>query len=56
MDTGGGLSTSGGYALSGTIGQHDAGAMSGGSYTLAGGFWGGGQTSIYLPLIMRLSS
>lgn len=28
------------YSVSGTIGQHDAGgAMSGGSYSLTGGFW-----------------
>ena len=31
------------YSLSGIIGQPDAGAMSGGQYTLEGGFWGGGQ-------------
>ena len=29
------------YTLSGTIGQPDAGNLAGGSYTLAGGFWGG---------------
>jgi hypothetical protein len=27
------------YSLSGTIGQPDAGQMSGGNYTLTGGFW-----------------
>ncbi|HWF18128.1 MAG TPA: hypothetical protein VG754_02630 [Verrucomicrobiae bacterium] len=37
---GGGTSTTGSYALSGTIGQPDAGTMSGGAYTLTGGFWG----------------
>jgi len=37
---GGGTSTGGVYSVSGTIGQHDAGnAMSGGNYTLTGGFW-----------------
>ena len=37
---GGGTSTGGVYALSGTIGQHDAGGpMSGGNYSLTGGFW-----------------
>jgi hypothetical protein len=36
---GGGTSTGGAYALAGTIGQHDAGAVSGGPYTLVGGFW-----------------
>jgi hypothetical protein len=39
---GGGTSTNGQYAISGTIGQHDAGTtMSGGNYTLTGGFWTG---------------
>ena len=37
---GGGSSTNGQFALSGTIGQHDAsGALSGGNYSLTGGFW-----------------
>ena len=37
---GGGTSTGGVYAISGTIGQPDAsGAMVGGNYSLAGGFW-----------------
>jgi hypothetical protein len=37
---GGGASTGGVYAVSGTIGQHDAGGpMTGGSYSLTGGFW-----------------
>jgi hypothetical protein len=40
MDGGGGTSTGGVYSVSGTIGQPDAGtAMSGGSYSLTGGFW-----------------
>lgn len=38
--SGGGASTNGQYSVSGTIGQPDAGAMSGGNYTLQGGFWG----------------
>jgi hypothetical protein len=37
---GGGTSTGGVYAVSGTIGQPDAGAMSGGNYSVAGGYWG----------------
>ena len=55
VDSGGGTSTGTGYSLSGTIGQADAGAMSGGNYSLAGGFWGGGIANpfIYLPLIQR---
>jgi hypothetical protein len=37
---GGGVSSNGQYSVSGTIGQHDAsGAMTGGSYSLTGGFW-----------------
>ena len=37
---GGGSSTGGVYALSGTIGQPDAGGpMTGGNYSLTGGFW-----------------
>ncbi len=39
IDGGGGTSTGGVYSVSGTIGQSDAGHMSGGSYTLDGGFW-----------------
>jgi hypothetical protein len=40
IDGGGGHSTGGVYAVSGTIGQPDAGMMSGGNYALVGGFWG----------------
>jgi hypothetical protein len=37
---GGGTSTNGQYSVSGTIGQPDAsGAMSGGNYSVTGGFW-----------------
>jgi hypothetical protein len=40
IDGGGGTSTGGVYSISGTIGQHDAGGpMSGGNYSLTGGFW-----------------
>ena len=56
VDGGGGASAGGGYALSGTVGQPDAGTMSGGQYTLAGGFWGTGRMAeypLYLPLLMR---
>jgi hypothetical protein len=42
VDGGGGTSTGGVYALSGTIGQPDTGEMSGGTFTLVGGFLGGG--------------
>lgn len=40
IDGGGGTSTGGIYSLSGAIGQPDAGSMSGGNFTLQGGFWG----------------
>jgi hypothetical protein len=40
IDGGGGTSTNGQYAVSGTIGQHDAGpTMTNGQYSLVGGFW-----------------
>ena len=39
-DGGGGTSTGGVYAVTGTIGQPDAGrAMTGGNFSLTGGFW-----------------
>jgi hypothetical protein len=58
---GGGVmgSKGGDYTLSGTVGQADAGALTGDGYALAGGFWGGGSASspagyaIYLPLVLR---
>src|SRR5436189_1539989 len=39
IDGGGGTSTGGVYSVSGTIGQPDAGQMSGGNFSLTGGFW-----------------
>jgi len=59
VDGGGWTFSSGGaYSVGGTAGQPDAGLLSGGSYTLGGGFWGGGALSnpkyvIYLPLVLR---
>ena len=49
------FSTGGNYSLGGTIGQPDAGALGGGSYTLAGGFWSGmiAQYHIYLPVTLK---
>jgi hypothetical protein len=52
------FSTGGGYALGGSIGQTDAGTLSGGNYTLGGGFWAGGEVTahesrICLPLVLR---
>jgi hypothetical protein len=62
VDGGGGTvaEEGGGYSLSGTAGQPDAGpALSGGGYTLVGGFWSGaqggsgGRYRVYLPSVMR---
>ncbi len=40
VDGGGAMNSTGGsFAVSGTIGQPDAGTMSGGGYVLSGGFW-----------------
>jgi len=41
IDGGGGRSTGGDYALTGTIGQPDAGWSEGGPYEMLGGFWPG---------------
>jgi hypothetical protein len=40
VDGGGGTSTGGGFAVSGTVGQPDAGRASGGDFSIQGGFWG----------------
>jgi len=40
IDGGGGTRTGGVYSVTGTIGQPDAGHMSGGDYSLDAGFWG----------------
>ena len=58
IDGGGHIFSAGnGYELSGTIGQPDAGVLSGGGYTLSGGFWNDavsfGVNRIYLPIVLR---
>jgi hypothetical protein len=59
VDSGGGTSQGGDYAVSGTIGQPDSSPlMSGGEFTIVGGFWSGAMTPpspnlVYLPLVMR---
>ena len=58
IDGGGAMpggSIGGSYSLGGTIGQPDAGALSGGGYTLNGGFWGGAvpNYNVYLPLVLK---
>ena len=51
------FSTGGSYTLGGTIGQPDAGIMSGGGYAIEGGFWGAAapveEHHLYLPVVMR---
>ena len=59
VDDGGQMySIGGGYELGGTIGQPDAGVLTGGGYTLGGGFGRGGAVilppfRVYLPLVRR---
>jgi hypothetical protein len=56
IDGGGGGSAGGGYQLTGTLGQPDAGAtLSGGGYSLSGGFWSSAPagSKVYLPLLRR---
>ena len=56
VDGGGAMfSTGGSYSLGGAIGQPDAGTLSGGGYTLVGGFWGGAavQYKVFLPLVLK---
>jgi hypothetical protein len=56
VDGGGSTNSQGeGYTLGGTVGQPDAGVLTGEGYTLAGGFWGGASVEyrIYLPLVLR---
>ena len=59
IDGGGGTVSGGIYSLSGTVGQADAAAvMTGGAYTLSGGFWAGASPGgpVYLPMVRRNSS
>ena len=60
IDGGGTAASSrGGFALSGTLGQADAGMSSGGMYAVRGGFWGVAPvpdtevSTVYLPLIQK---
>ena len=57
---GGGVTTpnsAGGYALVGTIGQPDAGALEGTGYSVDGGFWQAWSLAadyrLYLPVVLR---
>ena len=55
IDGGGNFSAGGDFSLSSTSGQLDAGSMSGGDYSLSGGFWAetGLISNLYLPLIQH---
>jgi hypothetical protein len=59
VDSGGGLSEGGDFALQSTIGQPDTGTSAGGAYTVNGGFWNAPgpvntpQDSLYLPAAIR---
>ena len=53
-DGGGGQSSGGRYSLQATIGQPEAGVMSGGGYTLLSGYWDvPGDHQIFLPAVWR---
>jgi hypothetical protein len=57
VDSGGGLSQGGTYTVQGTVGQPDTSILSGGAYTLSGGFWGElvlRPYDVYLPIVIRL--
>ena len=55
VDGGGGSSSGSGYTIAGTAGQPDAGVLTGSSYTLTGGFWGGmpERSPIFVPVVRR---
>lgn len=58
VDGGGGTSSSAHYSLSGSIGQPDAGVMTGSGYIQEGGFWPvrvreSEWNNIYLPLLSK---
>ena len=55
---GGGASSGGDFQIDGTAGQAAAGLMSGGTYELGSGFWGGGALTravyaVHLPIVLR---
>lgn len=53
---GGGASSGGNYAVLSTLSQPDASTLSGGAYTLSGGFLAGSVTAsfkVYLPAILK---
>jgi len=58
---GGGVSSGGGFRLTGTIGQHAVSVLQGGGFVVRGGFWlGAGAPPVplywlYLPVIVKSS-
>jgi hypothetical protein len=50
IDGGGGASVGGAFSVSGTIGQPDAGVMTGGDFTVVGGFWAWASEALYLSI------
>jgi len=55
IDAGGGESSGGEYMVRATIGQPDAGPMSGSGFFLAGGFWHTLETTIVSPPVLRIA-
>jgi hypothetical protein len=54
VDGGGGTSAGEPFTLLGTAGQPDAGTLTGGDYTLTGGFWyARPAAAIWLPLVFK---
>ena len=51
----GGYSAGAGFSLSAAVGQPDGGRLSGGGYSLAGGFLSGAVNLrlVYLPVVLR---
>ncbi len=54
VDSGGGSSVGSGYRLNGTIGQPDAGLLSGGNYRLEGGYWNSAPGGPLPPILRRV--
>jgi hypothetical protein len=55
VDGGGDRSSGGAYVIDGTIGQADAGTLSGGRFTVTGGYWAVAlpRSRVLVPLIRR---
>jgi hypothetical protein len=53
---GGGTVSGNGYSLSGTVGQPDAGSLSGGNFSFTGGFWSIVESSGAPPLSITFNS